>query len=460
MTDNAPLMLSISGMRGLIGQSLTPPVAARFGAAFGSWLFANRRPGNDQSQPPTVALGRDSRKSGPMIQAAVAAGLASTGCKVIRVGILSTPGVAVAMDHFRADGGMVITASHNPFPWNGIKPLRHDGVAPPPDEVAEIIRRFNDDDFDYVGTDRLIAFEDFPAGDKHHVDKALALVDVDLIKAANLTATVDSVHGAGGDEARHLLHALGVKLHHLYAEPTGDFPHTPEPTRDNLTELSEQTAKLGADVGFAQDPDADRLAVVDENGTYIGEEYTLALCALHKLRAGDTIAANLSTSRMVDDIARSVGATVVRTPVGEANVTQGMRDRHATLGGEGNGGIIDNRVSQVRDSIIGMAYLLELIAQRKQPLSEIIKDIPAYAIVKDKCDVDPAILETMPAKMQAAFAKEKIDLQDGVRVDWPDRWVHVRPSNTEPIIRIIAEASEASQAEALIQQVRDTLGLA
>ena len=457
--NDAPLMLSISGMRGLVGQSLTPTVAARFGAAFGSWLWSSRRPGNDQTKPPTVALGRDSRQSGPMIEAAVASGLAATGCKVIRVGVLSTPGVAIAANHLKADGGMVITASHNPFPWNGIKPLRHDGVAPPPNEVADIIRRFKENDFSYVGTDQLLPFTDFPAGDKHHVDEVLALVDVDLIKSANLTATVDSVHGAGGDEAKHLLHALGVKLHHLYAEPTGDFPHTPEPTKDNLVELSEQTAKLGADVGFAQDPDADRLAIVDENGSYIGEEYTLALCALHKLGQGEAVAANLSTSRMVDDIANRIGATVVRTPVGEANVTQGMRDHNATLGGEGNGGIIDNRISQVRDSIIGMAYVLELIASRKQPLSEIVSDIPAYAIVKDKADVDPAILETMPEKMQAAFADQKIDLQDGVRVDWQDKWVHVRPSNTEPIIRVIAEASDEAQAKALVVKVRDVLGL-
>lgn len=457
--NDAPLMLSISGMRGLVGQSLTPTVAARFGAAFGSWLWSNRRPGNDESQPPAVALGRDSRQSGPMIEAAVASGLAATGCRVIRVGILSTPGVAIAANHLKADGGMVITASHNPFPWNGIKPLRHDGVAPPPEQVNDIIRRFKEDDFLYVGTDKLVPFRDFPAGDKHHVDEVLALVDVDLIKSANLTATVDSVHGAGGDEAKHLLHALGVKLHHLYAEPTGDFPHTPEPTKENLVELSEQTAKLSADVGFAQDPDADRLAIVDENGSYIGEEYTLALCALHKLGQGDSIAANLSTSRMIDDIAANVGATVVRTPVGEANVTQGMRDHNATLGGEGNGGIIDNRISQVRDSIIGMAYILELIATRKQKLSDIVKDIPAYAIVKDKADVDPAVLETMPEKMQAAFATQRIDLQDGVRIDWENKWVHVRPSNTEPIIRVIAEASDEAEAKALVQQVRDVLGL-
>lgn len=457
--NDAPLMLSISGMRGLVGKSLTPPVAARFGAAFGSWLWTHRRPGNDESQPPAVALGRDSRQSGPMIEAAVAAGLASVGCKVIRVGILSTPAVAIAADHLQADGGMVITASHNPFPWNGVKSLRHDGVAPPPDESADIIRRFHENDFKYADVPGLLPFEDFTQGVQVHVDRVLQLVDADLIKSAKLTAAVDSVHGAGGDEARVLLDALGVKLYHLYAEPTGDFPHTPEPTKDNLVELSEQTAKLGADIGFAQDPDADRLAIVDEKGTYIGEEYTLALCALHKLGQGEAVAANLSTSRMVDDIAARVGGKVIRTPVGEANVTQGMRDHHATLGGEGNGGIIDNRVSQVRDSLIGMAYTLELLATRKQKLSAIVNDFPAYAILKDKADVDPAVLETMPEKMNAAFADQKIDQQDGVRVDWDDKWVHVRPSNTEPIIRVIAEASDEAEAKALVQQVRDVLGL-
>jgi len=453
-------MLSISGMRGLVGRSLTPPVASRFGAAFGSWLWTQRRPGNDSNTPPTVALGRDSRQSGPMIEAAVASGLASVGCKVIRVGILSTPGVAIAADHFKADGGMVITASHNPLPWNGVKPLRHDGVAPPPDQSADIIRRFHENDFNYVEVPRLIDFEDFPGGVKFHVDDVLELVDVELIKSANLSAVVDSVHGAGGEEARQLLHALDVTCHHLYAEPTGQFPHTPEPTRENLTELSEKTRALAADIGFAQDPDADRLAVVDENGTYIGEEYTLALCTLHKLVKGQAVAANLSTSRMIDDIAARVGGRVIRTPVGEANVTAGMRANNATLGGEGNGGIIDNRVSQVRDSLIGMAYLLELLAKRKKTLSAIVSEIPAYAIVKDKADVDPEVLKSMPTKMKQAFAEQHIDLQDGVRIDWPDKWVHVRPSNTEPIIRVIAEAGNEAQAKELVAKVRSVLGLA
>lgn len=452
-------MLSISGMRGLVGKSLTPLVAARYAAGYGTWLKDNRRPGHDPTTPPTVALGRDSRASGQMLACAAAAGLAAVGCRVVRVGVLSTPGVAIAMDHVKGDGGLVITASHNPFPWNGIKPLRYDGVAPPPDQCMEIIRRFKEDDADHASVGEIQPIEDFTDGVAVHVQRALELVDADLIRGAKLSCVVDSVHGAGGDEAKALLDALGVSVIHLYAEPTGDFPHTPEPTKENLTELSEQTGKLDADVGFAQDPDADRLAVVDEHGRYIGEEYTLSLCARHKLGQGESIAANLSTSRMVDDVAAAVGGTVIRTPVGEANVTAGMRDHGCTLGGEGNGGIIDNRVSQVRDSLIGMAYVLEMLAQEKKTLSEIVASMPRYAIVKDKADVDPAVLATMPEKMRAAFAEQKIDEQDGIRVDWPDKWVHVRPSNTEPIIRVIAEAGDAGEAKALVEQVRTVLGL-
>ena len=471
---DAPLMLSISGMRGLVGASLTPEVATRYATAFGNWLSdpANQRPGGDRgvdaggttsrgstSGGAHVVIGCDSRASGPMLEYAAVAGLLAAGCRVTRVGVLSTPGVAVMADRLRADGGMVITASHNPYPWNGIKALRYDGVAPPPDEAEQIIRRFRDQDLAYVGVPSLQRATQDDTGTAVHVDRVLQLVDAELIRSAKLSVVVDSVHGAGGAEARALLDALGVSVHHLYAEPTGDFPHTPEPTRENLTELCDVVRSRGAAAGFAQDPDADRLAVVDEQGTYIGEEYTLALCALHKLGAGESVAANLSTSRMVDDVARAVGGKVVRTPVGEANVTEGMRAHGATLGGEGNGGIIDSRVSQVRDSLIGMAYLCELLAVRRQPLSEIVAGQPSYAIVKDKADIDPGVLEAMPEKMAEAFAGQRIDTQDGVRVDWDDRWVHVRPSNTEPIIRVIAEAHGQADAEALVAQVRAVLGL-
>jgi len=462
----APLMLSISGMRGLVGKSITPPVVSRYAAAFGSWLKQSR-----ETACPVVVLGRDSRPSGEMFEHAAAAGLASVGCKVVRVGILSTPGVAIMGQRFSggqdgeaknfpgrgrgADGGIVITASHNPAPWNGVKLLRHDGVAPPPEDAQRIIEMFRSDQADHVEVEAIQPITDDMAGVTVHRDLVADLVDVKLIRSAKLKAVVDSVHGAGGEEAASLLELLGVETVHLYKEPTGRFPHVPEPTKENLTELCAVVAQEQAHVGFAQDPDADRLAIVDERGTYIGEEYTLALCAMHKLGKGDVTAANLSTSRMIDDIAEAVGATVVRTAVGEANVANAMRQHHSNLGGEGNGGIIWRPLSQVRDSLVGMALVLEMLAKRKTKLSAIVASTPSYAIIKDKLELpsrelaDPALAWT--AKHYAA---QKVETQDGVRVDWPDRWVHVRPSNTEPILRIIAEASTQAQAQALIDEVR------
>lgn len=443
-------MLSISGMRGLVGQSITPPVVARYTAAFGSYLKQSR-----DTPHPVVVLGRDSRPSGEMFENAAAAGLVSVGCKVVRVGILSTPGVAIMGQDVNADGGIVITASHNPGPWNGIKPLRHDGVAPPPEDVEQIIAMYKADEADHVAADDLQAINDDRRGVMVHRDLVAALVDVDLIRKAKLKAVVDSVHGAGGQEAAVLLDHLGVETVQLYKEPTGRFPHTPEPTQENLTELCGVVVRESADVGFAQDPDADRLAIVDEQGNYIGEEYTLALCAMHKLGKGDVAVANLSTSRMLDDIAAAAGATVVRTAVGEANVAARMREHGADLGGEGNGGIIWRPISQVRDSLVGMALVLEMLAQRGDPLSAIVADTPSYAIVKDKLELpsrelaDPALAWTA-----RHYADQKVDTQDGVRVDWQDRWVHVRPSNTEPILRIIAEASTQDAARALADEVR------
>ena len=480
---SAPLMLSVSGLRGLIGQSLTPNVATRYGAAIGSWLKAQT------NQPaPHVVVGRDSRPSGEMIELAAAAGLISVGCKVTLLGIVTTPTVAIMTEHLHAHGGMVLTASHNPIIWNGIKTLRADGVAPPPDQANEIIRRFKSDDVSFQPVEALLPMSRDQSSHRVHVDRVLPLVDRDAIRKAKLKVVVDSVHGAGGPAAAMLLKELGVELIHMYGEPTGHFPHTPEPTRENLTELAAVVKKHNAACGFAQDPDADRLALVDDTGSYIGEEYTLALCALHVLASGvgcrmsgverqdtssasppksDTrnpkpapvVVANLSTSRMLDDIAAMFGASVIRTAVGEANVAAAMKSHHALIGGEGNGGIIDPRVIHVRDSITGIALVLDLLAARRQPLSAIAKSIPAYAIVKDKIAFDADIAARAVPALRHAFSDQNIDLQDGVRIDWFDRWVHVRPSNTEPIMRIIAEAPTAADANALIAEVKRAIGI-
>lgn len=460
MTATAPLMLSVSGLRGLIGQSLTPPVAARYAAAFGGWLHRNAaRPDN----PPHVVLGRDSRPSGAMIEHAAVAGLLAAGCRVTTLGIVTTPTVALMAEHLHADGGMVITASHNPIIWNGIKALRHDGVAPPADQAQQIIDAFKQDRIEYVSVDRLQPTAHDATGNDVHVRRVLDHIDVQAVRKRKPRVVLDSVCGAGGPAAAMLLRELGAQVVHLHAQPTGLFPHTPEPTRENLTELCDAVRTHGADIGFAQDPDADRLAIVDEKGRYIGEEYTLVLTVLRLLerhgKPGAKLAANLSTSRMIDDVAAQFGATVARTPVGEANVVQAMRSSGALAGGEGNGGIIWPKVVHVRDSLSGIALALELLATGEGTLSQRVARVPAYAIVKDKVDMDNALAQRLRPALRQRYASQKIDEQDGIRIDWPDQWVHVRPSNTEPIIRLIAEARDESAARALLAEVRATLGL-
>jgi len=464
--SDAPLMLSVSGMRGIVGQSLTPAVVTRFAEAYAGWLIAVRR-ADGRDAPPHVLIGRDSRESGPMCDMAATAGLLAAGCRVTRLGVQSTPTIAAAVRGLAADGGLIVTASHNPRPWNGVKPLRPDGSSLTADAAAAVIERFHAGPADRVPVEalrRCVELPEHPEGDwpavvALHVEAVARLVDVEAIRRARLSAVVDSVHGAGGLAANALLRRLGVKLDHLYAEPTGVFPHPPEPTAEHCRGLCDRVPFAKADVGFIQDTDADRLAIADERGRYIGEEYTLALAAKALLGRGGVVAANLSTSRMIDDVAAEVGGTVVRTPVGEANVADAMRAHDATLGGEGNGGVIHPDVSYTRDSLVGMALVLEMLAKTGKPLSGLVAALPAYAIAKTKVDrggLDPAALEP---KLRAAFADAAVDTQDGVRLDWEDRWLHVRPSNTEPVIRLIAEAPTEPDANQLIAEASRALGL-
>ncbi len=454
--SDAPLMLSISGLRGLIGKSLTPLVAAQYGAAVGMWF-------KTQVKTPKIVVGRDSRPSGEMIQNAFVSGMSSVGCKVVTLDIATTPGVALMIGRLHADGGIVITASHNPIQWNGIKVLRHDGVAPAPEQAQQIIDLFKNFNPEYVEPAQIpeTTFNDtLPLV---HMQVIEQNINTDLIRRRRIKVVLDSVHGAGAPETVELLDHLGVELVHLYAEPTGLFPHTPEPTKENLTELAAAVKEHGAAIGFAQDPDADRLAIVDENGTYIGEEYTLALCVLHlfmqeECRPKVTVA-NLSTSRMIDDIAAKFEGMVHRSAVGEANVAKLMQEKKAVVGGEGNGGIIWPKIGYVRNSLVGIGLMLEMLAMQEKPLSEIVATIPSYAIVKDKVDIKPGMSDTIEPSLRSAFGDAAFDTQDGVRVDWEDRWVHVRPSNTEPILRLIAEAPDEAACRELIDKCAKAMGL-
>ncbi len=448
--DDAPLMLSVSGLRGLVGRSLTPAVASRYAQAYGAWLKQDRG-----VERPHVVIGRDSRPSGPMVGSAVAAGLLAVGCRLTDLGIVTTPSVGIMIDHLGAAGGIVITASHNPIEWNGIKALDAAGVAPPPEQVERIIAAFEADAPAFAPVETLQPIEHDDSATPVHVERVLRHVDADRIAAAKLKVVIDSVHGAGGPAAALLCDRLGVDRVALYAQPTGRFPHPPEPTKQNLTELAGAVAEHGAHVGFAQDPDADRLAIVDEAGTYIGEEYSLALCARHVLgRAGRgaEAVANLSTSRMIDDIAAGAGATVHRCAVGEANVAKRMRAQRAVIGGEGNGGVIWPAVGYVRDSISTIALLLELMAHSGQRVSQLVASIRPYAILKHKVDIRPGMADAAVAALAEAFADQRIDTQDGIRIDTEGGWLHVRPSNTEPILRIIAEAADVGAAQAMVDR--------
>ena len=460
-------MLSVSGARGIVGATMTPAIATRFAAAFGTFL--KQATGDSR---PVICLGRDSRPSGEMVSLAAAAGLVGVGCDVIRLGIVTTPTVGVMIDQHRATGGMVVTASHNPIQWNGIKCLNNFGVAPPADDAATTIDIFKNDNQDWVDVHALGSLSDDASANEVHVQRVLQHVDVDLIQAANLRVVLDSVNGAGCVAGKMLLEKLGVEVVHLNGDPTGIFAHTPEPIAENLTDLC-QAVKDHADIscGFAQDPDADRLAIVDENGQFIGEEYTLVLCTKETLnnydsQASKLLATNLSTSRMIDDVASDFSnTTVVRTAVGEANVVAAMipHESRAVIGGEGNGGVIFPKVCWVRDSLSAMALTLSLLAREKTAVSQIVDRLPAYITIKKKYDLQDigglAAVTEMIEYIKTTFANERLDDADGVRVDFEDGWAHLRPSNTEPIMRLIVEAQTTERANQIIHMITTATNL-
>jgi len=449
------LMIGVSGTRGTVGGTLTPDVVSRMVAAFAVWLNETQKPAN--SHHFRVVLGRDSRPSGFWVRDAAMAALGASGVEVIDLGIVTTPGVAMMVKHLAADGGVIVTASHNPIIWNGLKYLTSKAVAPPPAEFAKIKQIYDEGRNYWVRVENLA--QPAPNSETHalHVRKVLDHVDVLGISTKRFKVVLDSVNGAGCVATATLLNKLGCQLIHINNTPSGQFPHEPEPTEKNLTQLAAEVKRQKAHVGFAQDPDADRLAIVDENGTYIGEEYSLALAAKLVLGKKPGIAVtNLSTSRMIDDIALATQSRVIRTSVGEANVVDAMLSNNAVIAGEGNGGVIDPRIVPGRDSLVGIAYVLQIMAEKGQKLSDIVATIPRYEIVKTKFECQRADANRAVEALKHEFAAEQIDVQDGLRIDWPaDRaWIHARPSNTEPIMRIIAEAPTRAMADEKIAEVQ------
>ncbi len=433
------VIVSVSGVRGVVGRGLTPEVAARFAAALGTYLGGG-----------LVVLSRDSRPSGTMLRHAALAGLMSAGCDVTDIGITPTPTVGVAVRQLRAAGGLQITASHNPAPWNGLKLFGADGAVLPAAEGEKVravyeagpLRR---ETWDKLGGER--ASDEAAAW---HRQRVLSLVDVPRIAGRRFAVLLDANGGAGGPLGVSLLEALGCTVRQLACEPDGRFRHEPEPVPAHLGDVARAVRESGVAAGFVLDPDADRLALIDEQGRCLSEELTLALAVQYRLgQQRGPVAVNMSTSRVIEDICIALNVPFARSAVGEANVVAQMREAGAVVGGEGNGGVIDPRVGWVRDPFIGMALILSLMAEADKPLSRLAADLPAYTIVKDKYEVARERLPAALAALAARWPEAKVDRRDGLRLDWPDRWLHVRGSNTEPVVRVIAEAPAEADARRL-----------
>ncbi|HYK81800.1 MAG TPA: hypothetical protein VEU55_01530 [Gemmatimonadales bacterium] len=468
MTDT--LMVGVSGVRGLVGQDLTPEVVTRWAAAFGRW--AGRR-------GPGVVVGRDSRQSGPSFAAAARAGLGAVGCDVIDVGLAATPTIQLAVEHHGVGGGIAITASHNPIEWNALKFIGPDGIFLDEADGAQVAALAAEPVAGAPRHSQLRADEQATA---RHVDAVLRLpvLDVERIRQAKFTVALDTVRGAGGPLMRPLLERLGCEVVGINLEADGRFPRPPEPVPEHLGALAELVHASGVALGLAVDPDVDRLAIVDERGAPIGEDYTLAFAVRAVLGqttargrdgtaprgrgGGDVphadqavVVCNLSTSLVVEDAARAYGASVVRTPVGEAHVARAIKALGAPIGGEGNGGVMYPPLHVGRDAPVAAALVLALLARERRQVSELVAAAPRYVIVKAKVPRGPA-LEPVYGALRRAFADAAPDAQDGLRLAWPDRWLHVRPSNTEPVIRLIAEAPTRAAAQHLVEEGRRLCG--
>jgi phosphomannomutase len=455
------LMISVSGIRGHVGTDLTPELVARYAAALGAWSLS--RPPVRPPVRPSVVLGRDARTSGPMYSRAAAAGLMSVGVDVIDLGLVPTPTVQLAVEYHHAGAGLILTASHNPIEWNALKFVGPDGIFLDA-EAGSVVRGLAEQGPPRAGWNQLGAVREDPGAIDRHLDAILALpvIDGEAVRRRRFSVALDCVRGAGATAIIPLLERLGCRVHGINLEPDGQFPRAPEPVPENLGDLSRLVRETGSDIGLAVDPDVDRLALVDETGRPIGEDYTLAFAVKAvldgRISAAEipTVVANLSTSLVVEDAARAGGARFIRAPVGEANVARAIRDERAMIGGEGNGGVMFPQLHIGRDAPLGVALILHLLAVTGVTLSRLVAASPRYTIVKAKGPRGPK-LAPLYQRLRQQFPDATADDRDGLRLAWPDRWLHVRPSGTEPIVRLIAEAPTEAEAAKLIAAGRELL---
>lgn len=455
------LIKSISGIRGTIGgpqgEGLTPIDVVKFTAAYATII---RRTTTRTTNK--IVVGRDARVSGPMVRDLVCATLTGMGFDVVDIDLASTPTTEIAVTEENACGGIILTASHNPAQWNALKLLNENGEFLNDAEGKEVLRIAESDEIKFAGIDRLGKIYTNNTYDLKHIEKVLALanVDVEAIRKADFTVAVDAVNSVGGIVIPKLLKALGVNnIIELNCEATGKFAHTPEPIPENLTDIAELMRTSKADVGFVVDPDVDRLAIVMENGEMFVEEYTLVSVADYVLSKtlGATVS-NLSSSRALRDVTRAHGCDYSAAAVGEVNVVAKMKETGAIIGGEGNGGVIYPEAHYGRDALVGVALFLSLLARSGKTVSELRKQYPQYEIVKNKIQLTPEIdVDAILASVKSKFSNETITDIDGVKIDFADSWVHLRKSNTEPIIRIYAEAKTSAEAEKLVAQIKEVI---
>lgn len=436
-------MIGVAGVRGIAGETFTPEIATRFASAFGA--FRPRK---------KVAIGRDTRPSGKMLRDAVVQGLLDSGCETIDLGICLTPSLLLNVKELKTSGGIAITASHNPMEWNGLKFINQEGLFLNPEEGKALKELFqSDSEIRYpkpVETQRVV--EDDRAMERH-IDKitSLRLLEVNGLHWRKFKVVVDCCNGAGSIGIPQFLKQLGCDVKKIHCSPQKPFPRNPETTRESLKKLSERVLQEEADLGFAVDPDGDRLSVVSEDGISLGEERTLVLVAKFILsKRKGTVVTNLSTTQAVEDVVRQLGGEVFRTRVGEVHVVSKMIETQAILGGEGNGGVIYPEVHLTRDSLVGMALILQQLLEQERPLSSIASSLPKYTMLKRSFPYPREGLEPHLRSIQDQFPNGEVDLLDGIRVNNGDSWFHIRASNTEPIVRVICEARSEKDAERLI----------
>lgn len=452
------LIKSISGIRGTIGGSqgdnLTPIDAVKFAAGYGAWL-------KQRHENCTVVIGRDARPSGPMLEQLVISTLQGLGINVINAGLSTTPTVEMLVPRFTAAGGIILTASHNPEQWNALKLLNEKGEFVSGQDGAAILELAEGSDLDFAEVHDLGTVSTCDDGMQWHIDEVLALesVDVAAVKAAGFNVAIDAVHSSGSIAIPMLLDKMGVTYTNLYPEPHGRFPHNPEPLEKHLSEILDVVKKGNFDLGIVVDPDVDRLAFVDEKGSMFGEEYTLVLVAdyLLSLESGHVVS-NMSSSKALRDLAEAKGSSYTSSAVGEVNVVNEMKAQNAVLGGEGNGGIILPELHYGRDALVGIALALTHLVKSGKTMSELRAGYPQYYMAKQKIELTPKLdVDGILAAIAGRYKNEEVSTIDGVKITWSDRWVHLRKSNTEPIVRIYTEAPSTDEATTLGEEFMDII---